>query len=51
MPIAVLIAQKFTAPSSVEMLFGTDRGAVLLQVGTGLIVTGILIARSLAAVR
>jgi len=49
MPPVVLIAQKFTAPQSVELLFGTDQGTTLLQVGTGLIVTGLLVARGIAA--
>ena len=49
MPVVVLIAQKFTAPESVEMLFGTEQGTMLLRVGTGFIVTGLLVARALAA--
>ena len=49
MPPVVLIAQKFTAPQSVETLFGTERGTTLLQVGTALIVTGLLVARGIAA--
>ena len=49
MPVAVLIMQKFSAPKSVEILFGTEEGLVLLRWGVGLIVTGILVARSIAA--
>ncbi len=49
MPVLVLVGQKFTAPESVEMLFGTETGTTLLRVGTGLIVTGLLVARALAA--
>ena len=49
MPVAVLLGQKFVAPESVEILFGTEQGTTLLQVGTGLIVTGILVARGIAA--
>ena len=49
MPVVVLLAQKFIAPESVEMLFGTEQGTTLLQVGTTLIVTGILVARGIAA--
>ena len=49
MPVLVLIGQWFTAPASVEMLFGTEQGLMLLRVGTGLIVTGLLVARALAA--
>ena len=48
MPVVVLIAQKFTSPQSVETLFGTERGTTLLQVGTALIVTGLLVARGVA---
>ena len=49
MPVFVLIGQKFTAPESVEILFGTEQGTTLLRVGTGLIVAGLLVARTLAA--
>ena len=48
MPVAVLVMQKFTAPQSVEILFGTEQGTMLLRWGTGLIVTGILVARAIA---
>ena len=49
MPVVVLVAQKFTAPKSIEILFGTEQGVTLLQSGVGLIVTGILAARAIAA--
>lgn len=49
MPVVVLLAQNFIAPSSVETLFNTERGTILLQVGTCLIVVGVLAARSIAA--
>ena len=49
MPVLVLIGQKFTAPESVEVLFGTEAGTTLLRVGVGLIVTGLLVARAIAA--
>ena len=49
MPVLILISQKFISPASVDVLFGTDRGTTLLQVGTGLIVLGILVARALVA--
>ena len=49
MPVAVLIMQKFSAPKSVEILFGTEEGLTLLRWGVGLIVTGILVARTIAA--
>ena len=48
-PAVVLLAQKFTAPESVEILFGTEQGVTLLRWGVALIVTGILVARGLAA--
>ena len=49
MPVFVLVAQKFTTPESVETLFGTEQGVMLLRVGTGLIVAGLLVARFIAA--
>ena len=49
MPVLVLIAQKYTAPQSVEMLLGTEAGTTLLRVGVGLIVSGLLVARAIAA--
>ena len=49
MPVVVLLVQKYMAPASVEMLFGTEQGATLLQWGTGLIVAGLLVARTIAA--
>ena len=49
MPVAVLVMQQFSAPKSVEILFGTEEGLTLLRWGVGLIVTGILVARSIAA--
>ena len=49
MPVAVLIIQKFSAPKSVEILFGTDQGLSLLRWGTGLIVAGLLVARGIAS--
>ena len=49
MPVLVLLGQKFTSPASVEILFGTEQGTTLLQVGTGLIVVGLLVARAIAA--
>ena len=49
MPVVVLLAQKYMAPKSVELLFGTEDGTTLLQWGTGLIVTGLLVARTIAA--
>ena len=49
MPVAVLVMQKFTAPQSVEILFGTEQGTTLLRFGVGLIVAGLLVARTIAA--
>ena len=49
MPVLVLIGQRSIAPASVDILFGTDQGTTLLQVGVGLIVTGILVARAIVA--
>ena len=49
MPVLVLIAQKFTAPQSVEILFGTEQGTTLLRWGVGFVVAGLLVARSIAA--
>ncbi len=49
MPVAVLVAQKFIAPQSVEMLFGTEQGTTILRWGVGLIVAGLLVARTIAA--
>lgn len=49
MPVLVLLAQRFIAPSSVETLFGTDEGTILLRWGVGLIVAGILVARAMVS--
>ncbi len=49
MPAIVLVGQKFIAPESVEILFGTEQGVTLLRWGVALIVIGILVARGLAA--
>lgn len=48
MPVVVLLVQKFMAPATVEVLFDTERGNTLLQVGVGLIVAGLLAARAVA---
>ncbi len=49
LPVVVLLAQKYVAPESVDVLFGTDDGTMLLRWGAGLIVAGILGARAIAA--
>ena len=48
-PVVVLLGQRLVAPASVDALFGTPQGTTLLQIGVGLIVTGILVARALVA--
>ena len=47
MPVVVLLSQRFIAPASVDVLFNTEQGTTLLQWGTGLVVTGLLVARAL----
>lgn len=49
MPAIVMTAQYFISPETVEVLFDPGRGAMLLQIGVGLIVFGILAARAMAA--
>ena len=49
MPVLVLIGQRFVAPESVGVLFGTPEGTTLLRWGVGLIVAGILVARAIVA--
>ena len=49
MPVLVLIGQKFVAPKSIEMLFGTEQGNTLLHWGVGLIVAGLLTAKFIAS--
>ena len=49
MPLIVLGSQKFIAPQSLEILFGTDQGTMLLRWGLGLVVAGLLAARGIAA--
>lgn len=49
LPAVVVIAQKFIAPQSVELLFASQQGNVLLRWGIGLIVAGLLIARGIVA--
>ena len=47
MPVLVLLSQRFIAPASIDVLFNTEQGTMLLQWGTGLVVTGLLVARAL----
>ena len=49
MPALVLVAQKFIAPDSVDILFNTESGTSLLRWGIALIVLGLLAARGIAA--
>ena len=49
MPPLVLGVQSMTAPESVDMLFNTDKGQTLLQLGVGLIAAGLLVARQISA--
>ena len=49
MPVIVLVAQSFISPESVKILFDTDGGTLLLQLGVGLIVFGLLAARGMAS--
>ena len=49
MPVLVMVGQKFVAPGSIDMLFGTDEGNSLLHWGVGLIVAGLLAARFIAS--
>ncbi len=48
MPVAVVTAQSFISPQSVDVLFGTDSGITLLRWGVCLIVAGLLAARAIA---
>ena len=48
MPVFVLIAQKFISPESVDILFDPEQGGGLLHWGVGLIVAGLLVARTMA---
>ena len=48
-PVVVLAIQNFTNPQVIETLFHTESGGTLLRYGVGLILTGLLVARSLSA--
>lgn len=49
MPVLVLMGQRFVAPESVAVLFGTPEGTTLLRWGVGLIVLGLVVARAIVA--
>ena len=48
-PVVVLATQNFTNPQTIETLFYTESGGSLLRYGVGLILSGLLVARSLSA--
>ena len=48
-PVVVLVIQNFTNPRAVETLFHTESGGTLLRYGVGLILGGLLVARTLSA--
>ena len=49
MPALVLLVQKMTSPKSVEVLFGTESGTMLLRWGVGLVIAGVITARWIGA--
>ena len=49
MPPLVLGVQSMTSPQSVDLLFNSEDGKTLLQLGVGLIVVGLIVARQIAA--
>ena len=49
MPPLVFGVQSMTTPHFVEMLFNTEDGQLLLQLGVGLILAGLFAARQIAA--
>jgi Flp pilus assembly protein TadB len=49
LPFVLLLAQNFTSPDSIDMLFNTDTGTLLLRWGFALIAGGLWVARSIAA--
>ena len=49
MPVVVLLGQRVVSPDSVGILFNTPQGTTLLQIGVGLVVTGLVVARALVA--
>ena len=48
-PVVVVATQNFTNPRAIETLFYTESGGTLLRYGIGLILSGLLVARSLSA--
>lgn len=49
LPFLLLLAQSYTSPGSIDTLFDTDVGALLLRWGFALIAVGLLAARAIAA--
>ena len=49
MPPLVLGVQSMTSPGSVDLLFNSEDGQTLLQLGVALIVVGLVVARQIAA--
>ena len=49
LPFALLLIQNFTSPDSIDMLFNTDTGTLMLRWGFALIAGGLWVARSIAA--
>ena len=49
MPPLVLAVQSMTSPDSIDLLFNTEDGQTLLQLGVALIAAGLIVARQLGA--
>ena len=49
MPPLVLAMQSATSPQSIDILFNTEDGQFLLQLGVGLIAAGLLVAKQISA--
>ena len=47
LPVVVLAMQRITAPASLEILFNTPDGVMILRIAVGLIATGIMVAWAL----
>ena len=49
MPVAMLALQSFAQPESMQLLFGTEQGLMLLRWGGGLIVAGLLVVKGIGS--
>ena len=49
LPFVLLLVQNYTSPDSIDMLFNTDTGTLMLRWGFALIAGGLWVARSIAA--